>query len=198
MLFLIFQKNIIMYKKELRIKYKQERKKLTSNEIDNLSIQIANQTLNIPIWDYTNFHIFLPIEKHNEINTEYIIHILLGRDKNVILSKSNFDELSMDHYLLTDNTKITINSYGIPEPTSGIKISDEDIDVVFIPLLAFDTKGNRVGYGKGFYDKFLKKCKPEVLKIGLNFFEAENEILDTYLNDIGLNFCITPQKVYTF
>ena len=77
---LIFQKNTLMTKKELRIKYKEERKKLKPIEIENLSLQIANQILKLPIWHYNNYHIFLPIEKRHEIHTENIIHILLGRD----------------------------------------------------------------------------------------------------------------------
>jgi 5-formyltetrahydrofolate cyclo-ligase len=70
--------------------------------------------------------------------------------------------------------------------------------VVFVPLLAFDEVGNRVGYGKGFYDKFLGNCKKEVIKIGLSFYEAEPEIIDIYTNDIRLNYCITPQNIYKF
>ena len=72
------------------------------------------------------------------------------------------------------------------------------IDVVFVPLLAFDTNGNRVGYGKGFYDKFLSQCQPETIKIGLSFFEAEEEIADVYQDDIRLDYCVTPNKIYDF
>ena len=61
----------------------------------------------------------------------------------------------MTHFLLTDNTKIKKNQYNIPEPINGLEVPTKKIDVVFVPLLAFDKKGNRVGYGKGFYDKFL-------------------------------------------
>ena len=67
-----------------------------------------------------------------------------------------------------------------------------------MPLLAFDEKGNRVGYGKGFYDKFLAECKPEVLKIGLSFFESEKMISDVLNTDIQLDLCVTPTKVYNF
>jgi 5-formyltetrahydrofolate cyclo-ligase len=70
--------------------------------------------------------------------------------------------------------------------------------VVFVPLLAFDKQGNRVGYGKGFYDRFLANCKPETIKIGLSFFEVENEIADVFNNDIELDYCVTPNKIYTF
>ena len=70
--------------------------------------------------------------------------------------------------------------------------------MVFVPLLAFDTQGNRVGYGKGFYDTFLTNCKPETIIIGLSFFEAEAAIEDIFESDVPLNYCVTPEKVYKF
>ena len=99
---------------------------------------------------------------------------------------------------LTDNTIIKKNQYNIPEPVDGIEISIDKIEVVFIPLLAFDKKGNRVGYGKGFYDRFLAKCKPKTIKIGLSFFEAETEISNVFESDISLDYCVTPKMVYIF
>ncbi|WP_108869472.1 5-formyltetrahydrofolate cyclo-ligase [Aquimarina aquimarini] len=187
-----------MNKKELRVKYKMLRSQLSLDQIEDQSIDIANRLLTLPIWEKTYYHIFLPIEKQKEINTEFILNILLGKDKNVIISKSNFTDNTLDHFLLTDTTVIQTNSWGIPEPIDGIPIPENKIEVVFIPLLAFDQTGNRVGYGKGFYDKFLAKCNPNTLKIGLSFFSAEKEI-DTILGtDIGLDICVTPTKVYHF
>ena len=94
--------------------------------------------------------------------------------------------------------ELKLNTYNIPEPIDGIPIANTSIDVVFVPLLAFDLKGNRVGYGKGFYDNFLADCKPETIKIGLSFFEAEAEIEDVFKNDIPLDYCVTPKQIYTF
>jgi 5-formyltetrahydrofolate cyclo-ligase len=70
--------------------------------------------------------------------------------------------------------------------------------VVFVPLLAFDKKGHRVGYGKGFYDRFLSDCKPETIKIGLSFFEAEESISAILPSDIRLDFCVTPTEIIVF
>ena len=61
------------------------------------------------------------------------------------ISQSDFTAISMTHYLLTDNTKIKKNEYNIPEPVSGLNVPTDFIDVVFVPLLAYDKKGNRVG-----------------------------------------------------
>ena len=187
-----------MNKKELRIKYKALRKELSENEVDEMSLAIANKALTLPIWEKTYFHIFLPITEQNEVNTEFVLHLLSGKDKEILISKSDFATRKMTHFLLTDNTKIKKNQYNIPEPVDGLEVPTSKIEVVFVPLLAFDKTGHRVGYGKGFYDTFLSECKPEVIKIGLSFFEAEESITDVFEKDIRLDYCVTPNEVYTF
>ncbi len=187
-----------MTKNELRKKYKALRSNLSLDEIDDFSISIANNLLKLPIWDKDFYHVFLSIVEHKEVNTEFILSILSGKDKNIVLSKSDFKTSTMNHFLLTDGTIIKTNKWNIPEPIDGIEIQPNKIEVVFIPLLAFDKQGNRVGYGKGFYDKFLTECKPETIKIGLTFFEAEEEIQDVFESDVQLNYCVTPEQVYKF
>ena len=187
-----------MTKAQLRKKYKTLRAALTEEQIENCSLSIANQLLKLNIWDFEFYHIFLTIEDQKEIQTEYILNILSGKDKNIVVSKSNFEDFSMSHFLLTDSTKLKINNYKIPEPVNGIPIKGSLIDVVFVPLLAFDTKGHRIGYGKGFYDRFLTNCKPDTLKIGLSFFEAETEEIPASSNDIKLDYCVTPTTIYRF
>ena len=191
-----------MNKFELRLKYKTLRAELTSDKIEEKSLCIANQLINLPIWDFNFYHLFLPITKFNEVNTEYLMHVMQGRDKQIVVSKSNFASNSMQHFLLTENMRFAVSKFGIPEPINLenelIEILDTKIEVVFVPLLAFDLLGNRVGYGKGFYDKFLANCKPEAIKIGVSFFEAEEQISDVFETDIKLDYCITPEKVYSF
>lgn len=187
-----------MLKKELRQKYKALRNQLSEDDLEEMSLAIANKVLTIPIWEKTYFHIFLPITEHKEVNTEFILHLLSGKDKEIIVAKSNFETREMTHFLLTDNTKIKKNEYNIPEPVDGLEVPTHKIDVVFVPLLAFDKTGHRAGYGKGFYDKFLTECKPETIKIGLSFFEAEEIIEDVFENDVKLDYCVTPKGVYRF
>ncbi len=187
-----------MTKKELRKIYKARRKGLSETQIDDLSLAISNQLLKPPVWNYSFYHIFLAIEEQKEVNTDYILNILSGKDKNILISKSDFETGGMTHFLLTDNTTIKKNEHHIPEPVDGIAVAPEMIEVVFIPLLAFDKIGNRVGYGKGFYDRFLAHCKPETVKIGLSFFEAENAITDVFESDVRLDYCVTAEQVYRF
>lgn len=187
-----------MTKVELRKKYKALRANLSINDIEDLSLQIANTLLKLPIWNYTFYHMFLAINELKEVNTDYILNILSGKDKNIVLSKSDFKTGMMINYLLTDNTILKKSTYNIPEPVDGIEINSDKINIVFVPLLAFDKLGNRIGYGKGFYDRFLALCRPETIKIGLSFFEAEGDFLNVSETDIRLDFCVTPDEVYRF
>ncbi len=182
----------------LRKKYQEQRNQLSNKQVEEQSMAIANQLLQLDIWDKTYYHLFLPIEKKKEINTEYILQILHGKDKEVVIPKSNFETHTITSILLTDNTKILVNTYGIPEPTNGLQVPPTTIDVVFLPLLAFDQIGNRVGYGKGFYDRFLEQCRADVIKIGLSFFESELYSIETIPTDMRLDYCVTPNRIYKF
>ena len=187
-----------MTKGELRKKYKDLRKTLSIEGIETQSLAIANQLLELPIWSKTYYHLFLSITEHKEVQTELILHILHAKDKEVIISKSNFKTQELTNYLLTDNTVIKKNTWGIPEPVDGITVNNSKIEVVFVPLLAFNKEGHRVGYGKGFYDKFLSKCRPETIKIGLSFFEVEDLITGIIESDVALDYCVTPKTIYIF
>jgi 5-formyltetrahydrofolate cyclo-ligase len=186
-----------MYKEALRLRYSHLRSQLSAAKVEEGSISIANQVLSLPLWSFTNYHLFLPIKSKNEINTQYLLSILHGKDKNVVVprlrSKTHFSNI-----LLTDNTRLVENSWGIPEPEGGLEVPAESIDVVFLPLLAFDRAGHRVGYGKGFYDTFLGSCRSDVIKVGLSFFEAEEIISDIGERDVPMNYCVTPETIYTF
>lgn len=187
-------------KKEIRSECKARRGTLSRKQIEDKSLDIANQCLHLDIWDKQNYHLFLSIDQQKEIDTQFLLQILQGRDKNVIVSKSDFQNFTLDHYLLTDQTGLKVNNYGIPEPTGNgnIQIQESQIDVVFIPLLAADQQGNRVGYGKGFYDRFLEKCRPETIKIGLNFFEPLPDFIEANENDQRLDYLVTPEKIFKF
>lgn len=184
-------------KSTLRIKYKRLREELSQDSADEMSLEIANQALKLPIWNKTYYHLFLSISSKKEVDTDYLLHILQGKDKSVVISKADFSTGEMKHFLLQENTVIKTSTYGIPEPVSGIEIPSDNMEVVFVPLLAFDLLGHRVGYGKGFYDRFLEQCKPGTIFVGLSFFEPEARIISESL-DVPLHYCITPNKIFEF
>lgn len=185
-----------MDKATIREIYKNRRNELSKESIEEMSMAIANQALKMPIWDKSFYHIFLSIRGKKEINTEYLLHILQGKDKNICVPVMRKNS-QLEHILLQDNTRIRLASFGVPEPEDGIAIPTEKMQVIFVPLLAYDKNGNRTGYGKGFYDRFLSQTQKDSLFIGLSFFDPEEEIPADAL-DIPLDYCITPTKVYSF
>lgn len=188
--------NLQSSKTVLRALFLEKRLALSKAVHEARSFTIANHCLQLPIWDQEYFHLFLPIEGKAEIDTTLILTLLQGRDKQVVLPKVNGN--SLQHILLTDSTKLRKNQWGILEPEQGIEVPVRQLDVVFIPLLAWDKKGQRVGYGKGFYDSFLADCKPAVIKIGLSLFEGINEIEGTRPEDVQMDYCVHPEGITAF
>ncbi len=181
-----------MYKKELRKLYKEKRKKLTIEEIKKRQENIYKQVFAFDFSKVKNIHIFLPIKHQKEIDTYPIIAFLRKKEKNIIISKSDFSTATLQHFLLEENTELQINKYGIPEPVKAKEMPVKEIDLVFVPLLISDELNYRVGYGKGFYDRFLSACKKEVISVGLNFFAPITIIEDINEFDIALHTVISP------
>lgn len=189
-----------MTKAELRKSYKEKRKQITWKDKERWTdlILINFQKLDLPFINCV--HTYLAIENYNEVDTENVTGYLkfINPGIKIVVPKINLDAGEMKHYILDDNSEMAQNSFGIIEPINGEKVNANEIDIVITPLLAFDKYGYRVGYGKGFYDKFFKQCKEDVMKIGLGFFEAEESIDDINVNDVALDYCITPKNIYTF
>jgi 5-formyltetrahydrofolate cyclo-ligase len=146
-----------------------------------------------------SLHTFLPITKNKEVNTWIYINEFRPTSQRIAISRTDFARHEMTHYLFIGTEHIRENKMGIPEPISGQRVSVEEIDVVFVPLLGCDKLGNRVGYGKGYYDQFLSSLKKDIPRVGLCFFEPLNIVFeDVEEHDIPLTHCITPEKVYRF
>ena len=189
-----------MKKKELRQHYLTKRNALSKNEMWAFTDALIDQ---LKLFNWSSFKcvsLFLPIKAQNEIDTFEILSYLKSNFGNlkIVVPRTNFTDSSLEQVLFTQETVLIKNKYNIPEPLYGHIIAAEEIDVIFVPLLTFDVEGNRVGYGKGVYDRFLSTCTPNILKIGLSFFEPESLIDDTNVFDVKLSYCITPRKVYTF
>ena len=184
-------------KKFYRTKFQALRMKLLKNDMDSLSDKIFSLVKNLPISKKETFHLFISSEEKREVETKKILYYLYSLNKVVATSKILPDK-DLAHVLINKKTRFVENRFKILEPDSRQEILPAEIDVVFIPLLCFDKKGNRVGYGGGYYDKFLKKTSISCLKIGLSFFEPVDFIEGISKTDITLDMCITPEKLYNF
>lgn len=143
---------------------------------------------------------YWPIEENNEPDTHLFTEFLKFRNPElkVCYPKSNFETLSMQAVLTDIDTPFTKTELNIFEPAANEILLAQDVDLVFVPLLAFDKKGYRIGYGKGFYDKYLAQCRPDCIKVGFSFFEPIERIDDSNEFDVPLDICITPQNQYVF
>lgn len=180
-------------KKELRSYYKKQRQAFSEEDIQRMSEAILLQVQSHFDLTDKNISLFLPIQKHKEINTFPFLETIKAHFYLPLVKGED-----LEHILYESKDQLKISKWGIPEPAYGEPISANLLDVVFVPLLAFDQLGHRIGYGAGFYDRFLAQCSPHCQFIGLSFFEVHPELFETYPTDIPLDFCITPKKIYTF
>ena len=189
-----------MNKKSLyRTAYLRRRKLLSSNELNRRNLLIQSYLIELGnIWTKSRVHIFLPIKNNNEVDTWPIIDFVETNNGVPIVSHSNLANNSMIHYIYDPEMPIEENKWGIPEPLAGRQIEANLIDIVFIPLLAFDNHGNRVGYGKGYYDRFLSECRSDCKKIGLSFSPPMNKIYGMEPSDVKMDYCISPQGLHNF
>lgn len=190
-----------MTKQELRKVYLQKRLALSEAEYGQLNFQLYQQFFsNIDLSFIKVVHTFLPIVSKKEVDTWLIIDRIKREFPHIRIAipKVNPQTGVFDSYFFEGLHQLATNTWGIQEPKQGIPAETEKVDLVLIPLLTFDSTGNRVGYGKGFYDKFLATCRPDCKKIGLSLFDGEEKINDTNAFDIKLNACITPQSVIQF
>lgn len=189
-----------MTKNELRIIYKEKRKKLSLQKIDTFKDLILIQFQKIKLPPVYCVHTYLASLRLVEVDTTDIIRYLQFKNPGLKIAVPKIDNHSdsLYHYELTENIQMVPNAYGIEEPQDGKRVETKEIDVVLVPLLAFDRRGYRVGYGKGFYDKFLADCRPDVISIGLSYFDPEDAIDDINEFDLPLNYCVTPARFYRF
>lgn len=185
-----------MLKKEVRKKYLEKRMTLSKDEVNFLSEKIfENFNLQFIVFENQNVHVFLPIDKFKEINTFPFITFLWNKNVNVFVPKIQDGKIISVKF--TPNTELVENSWGINEPVSSQNETD-NFDYVITPLLYCDRTGNRVGYGKGFYDGFFKNINSDAKKIGVNYFPPTDIIDDVFENDVKLDYLVTPDAILSF
>lgn len=145
-----------------------------------------------------SLHAFIRIARLNEIDTSNIYFRLWRDHPDVRTFAPRADRLTgqMEAVEFSAATEMAENEWGIREPTTGLPVEPGVIDIVVVPLVCFDLAGHRVGYGKGFYDRFLRDCRPDCLKVGLSYFAPVDRIDDVHEGDIRLDLFVTPDRIY--
>jgi 5-formyltetrahydrofolate cyclo-ligase len=192
-----------MNKALLRSQYIERRQNLSEDLYYELSQQIITQFLfkfhgHLLVSNFIS--VFLPIEKNHEVNTNLLVKTLRTKFKNlkIVVPVCDFKTNTLLHKVTDQNTFFEENKYGIPEPVNGQNLAEQQLELVIVPLLTFDQRGQRIGYGGGYYDRFLAQTKDDCLKIGFSLFEPTTESFEIEATDIALDYVITPTNIYEF
>lgn len=190
-----------MTKEEIRKIYLNKRIGLSAAEYSQLNRKVSEVFFSqLDLSQIKILHTFLPINKTKEMDTWLIINRIRKEFPSIKISipRINNQTAIIDNFYLEGPEQLEKNTWGIPEPKQGIPTPTEKIDAILVPLLAFDRQGNRVGYGRGFYDKFLATSRQDAKKIGLSFFEPVKLISNMSPTDIKLTHAVTTERLYTF
>jgi 5-formyltetrahydrofolate cyclo-ligase len=189
-----------MTKAEARKLFLEKRKALTDAQRDVLNLNIYHRFFASGYLDLVrNVHIFLSMERTREPDTWQIIDRIRRETPNIRLIMPRLTEEGLlEHFYYEGLHQLKQSELGILEPSQGVPAIVNRIDMVVVPLVAFDVDGNRVGYGKGFYDRFLKECRRDCKKIGISFFGPVERLSDVEDHDVPLDVCFTPDEVVVF
>ena len=186
-------------KNSLRRSYLKARKSLAPLEIQSKTHLINQRLINFVPWNELELvHLYLPVLDNNEVDTLPTIKHIRGHFEKLRIAVPKVEiGHKLSHHLLTKSTKLETNIWGIPEPVGNVTIDVEQIDLVIAPMIIFDKIGHRIGYGKGYYDRFLAKCREDTRKVGLCYFNPVGEI-EIEPTDISMDAVITPEGVWEF
>ena len=184
-----------MTKAELRAEYLEKRRAMGREEAESCSRVIADRLFaTFDCAALKAVHCFIPIEKFNEVDTTFIFERIWREFPHIRTAVPRVVDgtAELEHFYYTSDTNMVKNAWGISQPVGGEHADPADFDLVLVPLLCFDERGYRVGYGKGFYDRFLRECRADCVKAGLSFFPPVIEISDIHVGDVPLDLVVMP------
>ncbi len=135
------------------------------------------------------------ISKGSEVNTTMIIEEGLRRGKKVVVPVTKLEERELVASELLDLDELKLGAFDVPEPKDAKLISVDEIDLIVVPGVAFDTKGHRLGYGLGFYDRFLCSVRDDATIVALAY---DSQVLDEIPNDhhdVPAEMIITESRI---
>ncbi|WP_460680661.1 5-formyltetrahydrofolate cyclo-ligase [Mucilaginibacter koreensis] len=189
-----------MTKKQLRQLYFGKRQQLSVAAYAELNALLLQQFQQLNFNSIRCIHLFLPALERKEPDTFLIRNWLKAHHPHITLvfPKADFANYTMQSYADNEHLQLAVNNFGLTEPADGNLVDNSLIDLIIVPLLAVDRRGYRVGYGKGFYDRFIGHCRPDVRLVGLSFFEPVEAIEDLHEFDVPLQMCVMPTGIYQF
>ena len=144
-------------------------------------------------------HLFLSVPELGEVETAPILTELQMEfpSSTFVVPRCTARRGVFESVVISSGTVFTKNKFGVPEPTEGEILPPSAVEVALVPLLCADKRGHRIGFGEGYYDRFLEAAK-NAHAIGLSFEEPVEVIDDVGAHDQRLAALVTPWRVYAF
>ncbi|PIN98124.1 MAG: 5-formyltetrahydrofolate cyclo-ligase [Candidatus Diapherotrites archaeon CG10_big_fil_rev_8_21_14_0_10_31_34] len=184
-------------KKKQRKEFSNKRDLISLEDRINKSNKIKELFFSLKeVWKAQNIMVYLSFK--SEVRTREIILDLLMRKKKVIVPITDFKKTIIHLSELKDfNKELVSNKLGIFQPSKEFvrPFNKKDLDLIVVPGIAFDDKGNRLGFGKGFYDKFLKGVSKKVPVIALAFSDQISKKISSEKHDIPMQKIVTEKEV---
>ena len=186
-----------MKKTEIRKRYLEKKESLCETEVHSLSENIFENFIStFDLKENQKIHCFLSIPEKGEVETKLFLNYFFENKIRVFVPKMVKGKLIALE--INRETPFFENSWGIKEPAGEVDSGVKDFDMIITPLLYCDEFGNRVGYGKGFYDRFFAEIIKNALKIGVSFFPPNEKVEDVSEFDVTLDYLVTPTAVLSF
>lgn len=192
-----------MKKQEIREELLQKRKELNSTDYEKLNEDLSinlrkflqDKGLNLKIGS------FFPMANKKEVNTIVFHNWMRAEPFNhqIYLPKTGND-CSMDFFLFEENSPLIKSALGVSElDTEGLEpLNPKDLDIILVPLIAIDIQGNRVGYGKGYYDRYLARLGKNTTIIGLSLDLPVEVLEDINEFDFKIPQAVSPHGIHFF
>jgi len=187
-------------KAEMRQMLRDYRDRLSPEEVAKKSDRVFKRLFSLPVFIEANTVLFY-MSYRNELDTRKIIQRSIQISKNICLPRMVVDTSDLDVYEINNIEKDTAPGIlGITEPRLDAKKCEDlrKIDLCIVPAIAFDRRGHRIGWGKGFYDRFLPKLPASTKKFGIAYDFQVLERIKSHDRDVPLDGLITEDEVIYF
>ena len=181
-------------KSDLRKQVLSQRQELDTKAWQEKSEKITEKVRQLNEFRNANaVHCYVSMNDRNEVATDSLIDDVLKSGRQLIVPVTNFEDGTLTHSLLPAKNILKKNEWGVKEPAKINEFAISNLDIILIPMAAADRNGNRLGYGKGFYDRFLKESR--AFKVGMIFHEFLFDEIPTESFDEKLDAIITDREV---
>lgn len=181
-------------KRTLRKHLLEKRNAISDRDWEEKSKRIHDRFLQqFDLDDHDHIHVYISMDQRKEVETLSLIDFLFSHRKRVTVPVTQFEPPMLKHSRLQNIQSLSPNKWGVMEPNTFDEVTIEDVSLIIVPLVGADEDKNRLGYGKGFYDRFLSKT--EVITVGFCFEECLVKKVPTEDFDIPLDYIITDKKV---